>query len=67
MNSLKIKAFLETVFSWYGFQVVSRLSFGIYILHFIPLSYRMFSVRDTYVMTDKLLVSHKYLLHFKSD
>lgn len=51
------KVIIEKIFSIRLFQFLSRLTFGIYLLHFIPLSHRLFTVRDTYVMTDKLLVS----------
>ncbi|UXI22525.1 Nose resistant to fluoxetine protein 6 [Sarcoptes scabiei] len=46
---------IERIFSLSLFRFLSRLSFGIYLLHFIPLSHRLFTVRDTYMMTDKVL------------
>nr|XP_027194182.1 uncharacterized protein LOC113788916 [Dermatophagoides pteronyssinus] len=46
---------IEKIFSIRLFQFLSRLTFGIYLLHFLSLSHRLFTVRDTYVMTDKLL------------
>ena len=49
---------VERIFSFGIFRVMSRLSFGIYLLHFIPLTHRLFTVRDTYVMTDKLLFEY---------
>ncbi|KAH7639865.1 acyltransferase family 3-like protein [Dermatophagoides farinae] len=46
---------IEKIFSIRLFQFLSRLTFGIYLLHFLPLAHRLFTVRDSYVMTDKLL------------
>lgn len=49
--------FIERILSCRLLRILSRLSLSIYVLHFIPMSHRLFSVRDTYVMTDRLLVT----------
>lgn len=59
-----VAVLVEQIFSLSFFRILSRLSFGIYLLHFIPLSHRLFAVRDTYVMTSKILVSSGLPLFF---
>ena len=44
------------ILSWQGFQPIARLSFGIYLLHNLVVSHRVFSVKNTYEMTFKYMV-----------
>jgi hypothetical protein len=70
-----LKGFLNRCLSWYGFQPLARLSFGIFLLHTLVIFYRIFTVRDIYVMTDSLMVNklsinkkksskHNFLINF---
>ncbi len=43
--------------SWHGFQPIARLSFGIYLLHFLVVFHRIFTVKDVYILRDSLLVN----------
>ncbi|XP_054155968.1 nose resistant to fluoxetine protein 6-like [Oppia nitens] len=49
---------LNTILTWPIFRPLARLSFGIYILHYMVVMHRIFTNQYTYEMTDKYMFEH---------
>ncbi|XP_054155916.1 nose resistant to fluoxetine protein 6-like [Oppia nitens] len=49
---------LNKILSWYILRPIARLSFGIYILHYLVIMNRIFTNHYTYNMTDKYMYEH---------
>lgn len=49
---------LNRFLSWHGFQPLARLSFGIYLTHFLVITHRCFAVKDTYQLSIKYMIEH---------
>ena len=56
-SSFFTKGFLNRFLSWHGFRPIARLSFHIYLIHYLVVFYRIFTVKEVYAMSDKLMVS----------
>jgi hypothetical protein len=56
---LSMTEIMNYLLSWYNFQPFARLSFGFFMIHFMVIFRRIFTVRETVVMYDSVMVSIK--------
>ncbi|XP_054166038.1 nose resistant to fluoxetine protein 6-like [Oppia nitens] len=47
--------YLNMILSWSGFRPLARLSFGIYLLHFLVIGHRIFDIKYTHVSNDRTM------------